>query len=503
MKLLSAQQTRDLDQYTIEHEPISSIDLMERAANAFVARFVDLIGTETPVYVFCGLGNNGADGLAIARLLLEREYEVMTYVVRYTDKNSNEFAKNEDRLKGIKPIVYLDEQTTKPSIPNDVVIIDSLFGSGLYGPVEGLGASYINFLNNIDMPIISVDMPSGLYCDHQNETNTIVKATYTLTFHLPKLSFMLPQNHEYVGTWEILDIDLDENFIEATDTPNFFTTADAFAGIVKGRTKYSHKGTYGHALLVAGSQGKIGAAILASRACVRTGAGLTSVHLPKCGVDAIHAANPEVMLSVDPDKKVFTEIGSIDKYTAIGIGPGIGQDKETEKALQKLLKQAAGTLVLDADAINIIADNKDMLKFIPKNSIFTPHPKEFERLAGRAENEYERLKLLRNFAQKYEVICLLKGAHTAIALPNGEIHFNSTGNPGMAKGGSGDVLTGIITSLLAQNYSPQEATILGVYLHGLAGDIAAENINLRSILATDIIHAISEAFDRLDYLADN
>ncbi len=499
MKLLSAQQTRDLDQYTIEHEPISSIELMERAANAFVARFIDLVGVDTPVFVFCGLGNNGADGLAISRLLLDKEYDVITYVIKYTDKTSSEFTDNEKRLNAIKPLIYLDEESTKPTIPNDVVIIDSLFGSGLYGPVEGLGASYINFLNNINMPIISVDMPSGLYCDLQNETNTIVKATYTLTFHLPKLSFMLPQNHEYVGTWEILDIDLDENFIEATDTPNFFTTADSFAGILKGRTKYAHKGTYGHALIVAGSYGMIGAAVLASKACVRAGAGLTSVHLPKCGIDAIHAANPEVVVSPDEDKKYFTDIENIEKYTAIGIGPGLGQQKDTVKALQKLLKQAAGAVVLDADAINIIGDNKELLKTVPKNSIFTPHPKEFERLAGRAENEYERLKLLRNFAKKYEVVCLLKGAHTAIALPNGDIHFNSTGNPGMAKGGSGDVLTGIITSLLAQNYTSEEAAILGVYLHGLAGDIAAETINLRAITASDIIHAISEAYDRLDY----
>jgi NAD(P)H-hydrate epimerase len=321
----------------------------------------------------------------------------------------------------------------------------------------------------------------------QSVAHSILKADYTLSFQFPKLAFMFPEYDAFVGKWEVLDIKLHKDFIDNVETLNFFTTEDVVKPIIRKRTKFSHKGTYGHALLVAGSSGKTGAALLAAEACMRTGVGLLTTHLPKDALLPMQVYLPEAMTSIDKSSTHCSEINDILPYTAIGVGPGIGKNEETVTLLKKIIQEATQPLVLDADALNIIADNPTWLSFLPDNTILTPHPKEFDRMFGMTNNSYERLELQRKMSVVHNIIIVHKGAHTAITFPNGTCFFNSTGNPGMATAGSGDVLTGIILSLLAQRYTPQEAALLGVYLHGKAGDMAAEKLGMESMIARDII----------------
>jgi NAD(P)H-hydrate epimerase len=321
----------------------------------------------------------------------------------------------------------------------------------------------------------------------------IFKADYTLTFQNPKLAFLLPENDPYVGRFEVLDIGLHPRYLEEVETNNLLTVKAMVKPILHNRTKYSHKGTYGHTLLIAGSEGKTGAALLGAKACLRTGVGLLSVHLPKVAQLPLQTAIPEAMIDGDDSETCFSTFGKLDAYTAVGVGPGLGKADDTVRALKRLIQEVQVPLVMDADALNILSDNPTWLPFLPAKTILTPHPKEFERLVGKSSTSFERLEKQRELAVKYNLIVIVKGAHTTVAMPNGTIFFNTTGNPGMATAGSGDVLTGIILSLLAQRYSPEEAAVLGVYLHGLAGDLAADEIGQEALMASDITEHLGKA----------
>lgn len=488
MKVLNVEQIRALDVYTIQKEPVASIDLMERASQAFVNWFVSLYNSQKSILIYCGTGNNGGDGLAIARLLFSQGYAVSICIIGNDAKGSADFKKNKKRLSSEVGVLV------EPSDDSDI-IIDAIFGSGLARPVEGEYAEAITKINQSNATKISIDIPSGLFADVHTESSNIVQADYTVAFQLPKLVFMFPDAHKYVGEWLVVDIGLDQSLIEQSETPFHFLTDADVRSILKTPSKFDHKGTNGHALLVTGSYGKIGASVLAGGACLRAGVGLLSIHIPKCGNDVLQSSLPEAMIIPDDENKHIIENKYSDHFSGLGIGPGLGQDKQTVFALEKLLQQSSKPLVLDADALNIIAADRTFLELIPANSILTPHPKEFQRLIGREWNDdFERLSLQRHWAKELDVIIVLKGAHTSIALPNGEVYFNSTGNTGMAKGGSGDVLLGIITSLVAQSYSPSHAAILGVYLHGLAGDIAAEQVGVIPMIASDLVNFIPEAY---------
>lgn len=516
MKILPVENIREADAFTIENEPIDSIDLMERAASKVYEWFVKRCKTkEVSVKIFCGNGNNGGDGLALARMLFASDIVPQVFMVRYSDKMSHDCETNFQRLKDETSVPMYDifSEDDFPLMSDNDIIIDAIFGSGLNRIVEGFTAELIKYLNESNAIRIAIDIPSGLFADrsHQPTANSqsskfnslgstakvqqpIVKADYTLSFQFPKLAFMFPENDVYVGEWEVLYINIHKDFIENVETLNFYTTEDVVKPILHKRPKFSHKGTYGHALLVAGSAGKVGAALLSAEACMRTGAGLLTVHLPKDAVTPMNIYLPEAMTDVDKSNTHCTEINDILQYTAIGVGPGIGKNEETVVALKKIIQEATLPLVLDADALNIIADNPTWLSFLPDNTILTPHPKEFERLFGRTSNSYERLELQRKMSVVHNIIIVQKGAHTAITFPNGTCFFNSTGNPGMATAGGGDVLTGMILSFLAQRYTPQEATLFGVYLHGLAGDIAAEESVVESLIASDIVKNIHKGF---------
>jgi NAD(P)H-hydrate epimerase len=354
----------------------------------------------------------------------------------------------------------------------------------------------IDFLNDSGMELVSIDLPSGLFCDGPTAGDAILKAHRTFTFQTPKLAFFLPENAAYLGAWAYGSIGLHPGYEANTETSFYYSTLFDIKPLRKVRTKFAHKGTYGHALLIAGSWGKIGASVLAARACLRSGVGLLSVHVPRCGQMVLQNAVPEAMVQADQRAKFWAEMPDIQGIASIGAGPGIGRAPETAAVLKQLLQTVQVPLVLDADALNLVSEN-GWLNLIPANTIITPHPKEFERLFGKTLNGFERLDLQRNMAQKYGIYIILKGANTSIACPNGDCWFNSTGNPGMATGGSGDVLTGILTGLLAQGYTPQSACLLGVFLHGLAGDLAAEALSQEALIAGDLVDFLGKAWLKL------
>ena len=504
MKILPVEKIREADAFTIENEPVASIDLMERAASKVYDWFMKRCKTkEVSVKFFCGIGNNGGDGLALARMLFFTGIIPQVFVVRFSDKMSRDCEVNFNRLKEETetPMYDIFSEDDFPLINDKDIVVDAIFGSGLNRNIEGFAAELISHLNNNNAIRIAIDIPSGLFADggqqsmfiaHSSQliAHSIFKADYTLSFQFPKLAFMFPENDAFVGRWEVLDIGLHKDFIDNVETLNFYTTEDMAMLILRKRTKFSHKGTYGHALLVAGSTGKTGAALLAAEACLRTGVGLLTAHLPKDALLPMQIYLPEAMTSIDKSETHCTEIDDIIPYTAIGVGPGIGKNAETATLLKKIIQEATQPLVLDADALNIISENPTWLSFLPDNTILTPHPKEFERLFGNTNDSYERLELQRKMSVIHNIIIVQKGAHTAITFPNGTCFFNSTGNPGMATAGSGDVLTGMILSLLAQRYTSQEAALLGVYLHGKAGDEAAKEIGENSMIARDIVKSI-------------
>jgi hydroxyethylthiazole kinase-like uncharacterized protein yjeF len=499
MKILSAEQVRSADAYTIAHEPISSVNLMERAAKACVEKLISFlfVRRDTPFDVYCGPGNNGGDGLAIARLLLEKQFQVRVFMLP-AEKYTADFQVNLQRLKekGFETVL-LSEKEALPHPEQETIILDALFGTGLSRGLDGFAANVVAHLNKQGCTIISIDMPSGLFADARNEGFAIVKATHTLTFQQPKLSLLLPDNSIYSGLFHVLDIGLNQQFMEALPSRYVYITREDAHQLLNPRGKFSHKGNYGHALLVAGSYGKAGAAILAAGACLRSGVGLLTLRVPVSAVEPLQAAVPEAMVLADEEAHFVTSIPHLDPFNTIGVGPGLGMEKQTQHMLKLLIQQCAGPMVLDADALNILGENKTWISFLPPNSILTPHVKEFERLCGKYGNSFDRLDAQREFAIKHRIILVLKGANTSIACPDGNVYFNSTGNPGMAKGGSGDVLTGIITGLLAQGYVPHEAALFGVYLHGLSGDIAAEKLSMEGMVAGDIVAALPEGFKRL------
>ena len=510
MKIFDSEQTRTWDAYTIQHEPIASADLMNRAARVFADWFAGVYpDTRRPVVVVAGTGNNGGDGLVAARLLHWLNYEVKVLVCDFNGKRSADFLAQLAPMPEDVDVVTLEnpaglQEITLfgPAGASDApIIIEALFGTGLNRPLEGSWAQVIDYLNTLPNEIVSIDLPAGLLADKHTPGNAVVKATRTFSFESPKRAFLFPENAERVGDWEYGSIGLHLDFYNKTETPFHYLTRHQAGLLLRPRTKFSHKGTFGHALLIAGSYGKMGAAVLAARACLRSGAGLLTVHAPRIGFLALQTAVPEAMYSPGHRAHYWTETPDLQPFQAIGIGCGIGQAPETAAALEEFFRMmesgTGGTpgLVLDADALNLLAQHPHWWRLVPRNTIITPHPKEFERLFGKTADDFERNDLQRRKAQEHGIFIILKGAHTAIACPDGACWFNSTGNPGMAKGGSGDVLTGLLTGLLAQRYAPRDAALLGVFLHGLAGDRAAAEKSERGMTAGDLAEAVGKVWN--------
>ncbi len=505
MKIFSSEQIRAIDAYTIAEEPISSIYLMERAARVCVKRLIKLIKFEEPIYIFCGMGNNGGDGFAMARLLSEQGYTIKVCSIHYTENFSADALINYTAFKERFPSQVIDcfkeEELIAIQPEWTAVAIDALLGTGLNKPVEGLLGEAIKFTNSHFRKIISIDIPSGLYADKSSTENKfIICSSLTLSFQFPKLAFLFAENKSFVPEFEILDIGLHEKGIAEQSSPYFYITRSDISGLLKKRNKFSHKGTYGHALLLAGSKGKSGAAIISSKACLRSGAGLFTLHSTSEAITALLHQLPEAMSDLDPNADHISEIEKPEKYSALGIGPGIGLHEDTQQVLKKILHYYAGPLVIDADALNILSENKTWLNFLPANSILTPHSKEFERLSEKATDDFERIKLLKHFSMKYNCIVILKDAHTAIAMPDGHVFFNSSGNAGLAKGGSGDALTGIILGLLSRGYTEAQASLIGTFVHGYAADLCIRKKSMESLLISDVIAQLAKTFKKLEEL---
>lgn len=497
MKILTATQIRQADAYTIQHEPIASIDLMERASNAFTHWFTAQYPAENdrPIAVICGQGNNGGDGLAIARLLAQAQYKVSVFVLNIFTEQTPDFKTNLQRLQQL-PEVLVRNITSADELPifgEEEIIIDAILGSGLTRPLEGVLLEVVNHINECHNTVVAVDIPTGVMADDTTIGESI-HAQFTFSFEMPHLSFFFPENYHRVGDFTYASIGLNRQFIESLDSPYYYVDKKMVRSFLKKRQKFAHKGIFGHALLVAGSYGKMGAAILATKACLRAGVGLATVHIPTCGYDVMQTAVPEAMVSLDEDPYIFTRVYEIHKYTVLAMGCGLSTKNKTRNALCYVLKNVDKPTILDADALNILAQSPDWLEYIPQGSILTPHLKEFERLFGKIDSDFERNALQRQKAQELGVYILLKGANSCIATPTGECYFNSTGNPGMGTAGSGDVLTGILAGLLAQEYTPLETCLLGAYLHGLAGDLAAEELSQESLMAGDILDYLGKAF---------
>ena len=498
MKILSAKQIKETDHFTIKKGNMTSTDLMERASSlCFNWIHNRLQGNNIPIRVFCGTGHNGGDGLVIARHLKQHGYNVFTYVVNCGNKRTQDFLTNYDRLKEIG--VWPEMVTCAADLPdiseNDMVI-DAIFGIGLSRPPEDVLKEVIMHINASNAYILSVDVPSGMYPDKSIEDReAVIRAYHVVTFQTPKLAFLLPENEEFLVSYDVIDIGLDLEYIYKLPANAFLIEKYDILPIYKPRKKFAHKGDFGHSLLIGGSFGKIGAITLASRAALNIGSGLVTSYIPKCGYEVLQTSLPEVMVEVNSINYI-EKISSKTDSNVVGIGPGLGTAAKTLNAFREFLEINKNPLVLDADAINLLAKDKKLLKLVPKDSVLTPHFKEFERLVGKSKNDFERLDKLKQISNELDSVVLLKGAHTAIAYKD-ILYFNGTGNPGLATGGSGDVLTGFITGLIAQGYGCLEAAIFGTYLHGKSADIAMNDLVFETFTATDIIEYLPTAFKDL------
>ena len=517
MKFFDTSLIKAIDAYTIEHEPVASIDLMERAARALTAAVLERYAGRAFV-VFAGPGNNGGDGLAVARMLGDAGCRVAVWLINPKGKLSPDCAANLERLQATGvPVAQVTDDFVMPAIPAGDVIVDALFGSGLDRPVvDGLFADVICGINAAPNDVVAVDMPSGLMGGENNTgfnviptersdeeslfrgRQHIVQAALTLTLQFPKLSQLFAENEMFVGELRILDIQLSQRAIEETPSPYFFTCRECVLPLIKPRAKHAHKGVFGRALLVAGSKGMAGASVLAARAALRSGVGLLTVHVPSCNNTVLQVAVPEAMTTVDSNENCFSDSIDTERYSAVGVGPGLGQGKESEAALLALIDNCKVPMVLDADALNILVRNPQYMQRLPQGSVITPHVGEFARLFGASDSSYARLQTALACAREYGMTILLKGAYTAVITPQGAMHFNSTGNPGMATGGSGDVLTGCILSLLAQGHAAPDAARMAAYVHGLAGDMAATEKGETALVAGDIVDYLPRAWRSLE-----
>lgn len=511
MKILTSAQLKVADAYTIEHEPISSTNLMERASRAVADKIRGRWAVNTPVKIFAGPGNNGGDALAIARMLGESNYKVYVYLFNTSENLSPDCQINRKRLidfqdvkqntMGVRNIELTEvtSQFTPPRLEEGDLVIDGLFGTGLSRPLNGGFASVVKYINASPATVVSIDVPSGLMCEDNtyNVMNHIVKADVTYTIQYPKLAFFFPEHEQYVGEWEVLDIGIIDPNNEDTLTPYHLTERKDILPMLKTRSKFAHKGTVGHALLIAGKKGMAGAAVLSGKACMRGGVGKLTIRTPEYNVRILQEMVPEAVLNIDVDPNCFSQSFDTSEYDAMAIGPGIGTSSYTVQAFIEQVSMSKCPMVIDADALNILGSHRGWIAQLPRRSILTPHKKELFGLISMTRNSYEELERTRELAVRQQIYLVIKGAYSAVVTPEGNVFFNTTGNPGMATAGSGDVLTGIILALLAQSYIPEVALRLAVYLHGLAGDLAAADLCYEGVISSDLVDYLPKAFKAL------
>ncbi|HEK19468.1 MULTISPECIES: NAD(P)H-hydrate dehydratase [unclassified Mucilaginibacter] len=498
LPLLTSNQIREADAYTIAHEPVNSIDLMERASKAFVGWFINHFqDKQQSIAVYCGTGNNGGDGLAIARLLVDHGYTQLSVIItRFTDKASSDFNTNLFRIKETSiPLTELT-QVEDHYAETASLVIDAMLGSGINKPLTGHYQTLVKCLNRLNKTTVAVDVPTGFYTDGEIEADALVlRADLVITFQQPKINFLLPESGLHINCFEVVDIGLSRNFIDEVNTPYYYVQEHDIKAVAKPRKRFSNKGTYGHALVIAGKDETMGAALLASSACAHAGAGLTTACIPQSGLIALNSAMPEVMALIrktgEPPHIEW------DKYSVIAVGPGLGTEDGTLQLLKAVFENYTKPVVIDADALNILGKHQELLNKIPAGSILTPHMKEFDRLFGQHQNWWQRIQTAKKKAQELGLNIILKNDYTITVTPKGKLYFNATGNPAMATGGMGDVLTGVITGLLAQKYTPEDACLLGVYLHGRAGDELALPNRMHVVLPQYVIEQLPATLAKL------
>ncbi len=498
MKIFTTSQVKLLDSYTIINEPIASIDLMERASSSLFEALIKQFSASEVFLFFVGPGNNGGDGLALARMLSCIGKRISIFLLSPPEQLSPDSFINYKRISKVVgiSIVVMKDKTDLPLISEDAIVVDALFGSGLTRPVNGFAKEVIQHINEAHTTVLSIDIPSGLPGEDCSSfpDDSIVRASYTYTLEFPKISFFFPENEKFIGKIVVVPIGLHPAGIASTTTSYTYLLMEDISQMIPSRPIFGHKGTFGHLLALAGRRGMMGASLLVGKGAYRAGAGLVTCHVPLSQGVVLQIGLPEALVNEDISSEYFTTLPELDRYSAVVVGPGIGQSRETAGAVEQLFRTVSVPLVVDADAINLMAMYPSLQNQLPKNAVLTPHPKELERLLGKWNSSFERIERQRAYAVDHGVVLLCKGANTTIALPTGYILFNSTGNSGMATGGSGDVLSGIIGGLLAQGIVPAIAASVGVFLHGLAGDIAASKVSERGLMASDIINHLGDAW---------
>ncbi len=496
MKIFSASQLYTADKSTIERQKISSEQLMERAAVAlFNWLHQKMHGAQVKIHLFCGIGNNGGDGLALARHLWEHGYNIEVNVISYSEKRSEDFLINLTRLKERKIWPnFIQEGTGYPEIATQDIIVDAIFGIGLNRAPDTWVRKLMCHINESGAFVLSVDVPSGLYLDRAvDNREAVVCSNVVLTIQLPKLVFFLPETGVFAEHWEILDIGMDNEILEEIKSEYHLIGKNEVLQGYKERKRFSHKGTYGHSLIVGGSYGKIGAVVLSSKACLKAGSGLVTAYVPKCGYIPLQTNAVEIMVTTDKNEEHIGNISYSINPDVVGIGMGMGISPKTKEAFGNFLENYKGPLVVDADGLNLLAEHPALLKKLPSETVLTPHPGELKRLLGSWKDDFDKLKKAKEFSRKYKCIMVLKDAYT-ITIDQGIGYVNSTGNPGMATAGSGDVLSGMITGLIAQGYETLTAVNTAVYLHGKAADLAVVNTGFESLTAGEIIQSIGSAY---------
>ncbi len=495
LKLLTSQQMREADAYTISSKGISSLNLMEAASLAFVKAFkTEVKDKDQAISIYCGTGNNGGDGLAIARLLKEDGYERLSVKIITFSKRSSDFSSNLERLKltGISVTVYPESGEFLQE--DSGVIVDAILGSGLNKPLHGWLGSLVDHLNKLKRRVISVDIPSGFPSEGIIDPSwTIFKAELAISFQRPKINFFFPESVTAMDRFEVVPIGLDEEYIERL--PGYWKLCEEadIHKLIKPRQNFNHKGTFGHALIIAGSTETMGAALLCADACLHSGAGLTTACIPESGLTALNSYSPEVMALIRPEE--WSE-KQLNKYSSIALGPGLGTGVKSVELVRSILNSKTPNSILDADALNILSVNPELWDMLPELTILTPHVKEFDRMFGEHNSWWDRLEKAREKAQQHKVIILLKNQYTFLILPDGDVLINPTGNPAMATGGMGDVLTGMIAAFLAQGYPSADAATIACYIHGQAGDELKRVRGMFSIPPRYIIAMLPEMINR-------
>ena len=498
MKIFNSGALAEIDNATCETQNIDSIELMERAANAAACEIIARFLPSQRIVVVAGPGNNGGDALATARMLIEQGYrKVEVFLFNINNKLSHDCDEERKRLIVLDNIDFTEvtREFTPPYLGKEDVVIDGLFGSGLKRPMQGGFVALARYINESGAYVISLDIPSGLFGEWNDNAlrRDMVHADLTLTFQLPRLSFFFEENADVLGEWKLLDIDLDTGKMRQIATDYVLFEARNARAMLHPRRPFTGKRDYGSALMFCGSTGMMGAAVMSARACLRSGAGLVTVHSAGGGLQILQTAAPEAMFEPDRNEHFISDMTVHHDHQVVAVGPGIGVHEPTIDALESLLKTTHLPLLLDAVALNCISRRPALLSMLPANTVITPHIGEFDRIFGEHKSSEERLRKAVDMAKYYNIIIVLKGHFTATVLPTGKVYFNSTGNAGMATAGAGDVLTGVIAAFMAQGCRPEIAARLGVYIHGLAGDFAEQELGEYGMTASDISDHVGRA----------